>query len=207
MNPNAPAPSQTPPADAGDARPESAAIPPGARHESPWTTRQKIGRVLWWFVQGTAWRWSWHNFYGWRRFLLRTFGADVHPEARLRPSVRIECPWNVSVGANAVVGDFSTVYALGKITIGDRVTVSQGVHLCAGTHDFSRPDFPLIKPPIRIEDDAWLAADAFVGPGVTVGKGAILGARGCAFKDLEPQTIYGGNPAKPLGKREDAAHG
>ena len=174
------------------------------RHISPWTTRQKIGRVLWWFVQATAWRWSWHTWYGYRRFILRRFGATVHPTARLRPSVRIECPWNLTLGPNSVVGDRANLYALGPITLGARVTASQQSHLCAGTHDFNQPDMPLIRPPITIEDDAWIAADAFVGPGVTVGQGAILGARGCAFKDLDPQTIYGGNPANAIGTRTAA---
>ncbi|MBB6430792.1 WcaF family extracellular polysaccharide biosynthesis acetyltransferase [Algisphaera agarilytica] len=171
------------------------------RHISPWTTRQKIGRVLWWFVQATVWRWSWHSSYGYRRWVLRRFGATVDPAARIRPSVRIECPWNITLGANSVVGDFANLYALGRITIGDRVTVSQHVHLCAGTHDYTKPDFPLIKPPITIENDAWIAADAFVGPGVKIGKGAILGARGCAFKDMDSWSIYGGNPAKRLASR------
>lgn len=172
------------------------------RHVSAWTTRQKAGRVLWWLVQATLWRWSWHNAYRWRRMLLRSFGATLHRTTRLRPSVRIEIPWNLTLGANTVVGDFANLYALGPITLGDRVTVSQHTHLCAGTHDFDRPDLPLIRPPIVIEDDAWIAADAFVGPGVTVGQGAILGARGCAFKDLEPWTIYGGNPAKAIKPRK-----
>ncbi|MEM1108515.1 MAG: colanic acid biosynthesis acetyltransferase WcaF [Planctomycetota bacterium] len=154
--------------------------------------------MLWWFVQATLWRWSWHSHYGVRRAILRCFGASVDPAARVRPSVRIECPWNVSLGANSVVGDFAILYALGPITIGQRVTVSQYAHLCAGTHDFSRPDFPLLRLPIVIEDDVWLAADTFVGPGVTVGQSAVLGARGCAFKNLEPRTVYGGNPAKAL---------
>lgn len=168
------------------------------RHTSPWSTRQKIGRVLWWFVQATIWRWSWHSHYGWRRWVLRRFGATINPAARIRPSVRIECPWNIRIGANSVVGDFAILYALGTITIGDRVTISQYSHLCAGTHDFTKPDFPLLRLPITIEDDAWLATDTFVGPGVTVGKNTIVGARTSAFKDLQPRTVYGGNPAKPL---------
>lgn len=184
-----------------------------ARHYSPWTTRQKLARVMWWFVQATIWRWSWHNLYGWRRFLLRCFGAVVHPTARLRPSLRIECPWNLTIGANTVVGDFAILYALGPITLGDRVTISQYAHLCAGTHDHTQHDFPLVKKPIVIGDDVWLAADTFVGPGVTVGKGAVLGARGCAFKNIDPEMIYGGNPAKRLASRfaamsksEDSTH-
>lgn len=172
-----------------------------ARHISPWTTRQKIGRVFWWWIQATAFRWSWHSWYGWRRLILRTFGATVHPTARIRPSVRIECPWNLTFKANSVAGDRANLYALGPITIGERATVSQQTHLCAGTHDFNQPDLPLLRPPIVIGDDAWIAADAFVGPGVTVGEGAILGARGCAFKNLDPWKIYGGNPAKEIRPR------
>lgn len=171
------------------------------RHISPWTLRSKVGRVLWWSVQATVWRWSWHNFYGWRRLLLRVFGASVHHTARIRPSVRIECPWNLKLEANSVVGDRANLYALGEITLGVRATVSQQAHLCAGTHNFDLPHLPLICLPIRIGDDAWVAADAFVGPGVTVGAGTILGARGCAFKDLEPWAIYGGNPSKLIRRR------
>lgn len=171
------------------------------RHVSSWTTQQKICRVLWWFAQATLWRWSWHNFYRWRRWLLRLFGAQVHATARLRPSVRIECPWNLTLGESCVVGDRANLYALGRISLGDRCTISQGSHLCAGTHDFTRADMPLLTPPIDIQADAWVAADAFVGPGVTVGEGALLGARGCAFTDLDAWTIYGGNPAKALKPR------
>ena len=89
----------------------------------------------------------------------------------------------------------SCVYCLGKITIGERVSISQYAHLCAGTHDFNDKDMPLLRPPITIEDDVWLAADSFVGPNVTVGEGAILGARAVAMRDLDPWTIYSGNPA------------
>ena len=105
------------------------------------------------------------------------------------------------MGPNSCLGDHAIAYCLGPIRLGRRASVSQYVHLCAGTHDYDAPDMPLVRPPIAIEADAWIAADAFVGPGVTVGEGAILGARGCAFKDLDPWTIYGGNPAQPIGAR------
>lgn len=168
------------------------------RHLSPWTTKAKIGRVLWWFAQATLFRWSFHNMYRWRRTLLRVFGATVSSSARIRPTVRIECPWNLTIGDNSVIGDRANIYALGPVIIGQRVTISQQSHLCAGTHDFTQPDFPLQCPPIVIMEEAWIAADAFVGPGVTIGQGAILGARGCAFSNLAPWMIHGGNPARPL---------
>ena len=93
------------------------------------------------------------------------------------------------------------LYCLGPITLGERVSISQGAHLCAGSHDFSKPDMPLLRPPIEVGDDVWIAADAFVGPNVVIGARAILGARACAFKNLDGDWIYGGNPARPLRPR------
>ena len=172
------------------------------RHTSPYTAREKVGRVLWAMVQATLYRRSFPTWYGWRRFLAERFGASIHPTAKLRRTSRIECPWNLTMGRNSCLGDDATAYCLGPITIGDRVSISQNVHLCAGTHDYTKPNMPLLRPPITVCDDAWIAADAFVGPNVTIGEGAILGARVCAFGDLEPWTIYGGNPARPIKKRE-----
>ncbi|MHC4946789.1 MAG: LbetaH domain-containing protein [Planctomycetota bacterium] len=171
------------------------------RHRSPFTTREKLGRLAWSIVQATLFRLSFHNWYRWRVFLLRRFGAAVHPTCRIRRTVRVECPWNLAMGRNGALGDGVIAYCLGPVTLGDRVSVSQHAHLCAGTHDYDEPDMPLRRPPIDVHHDAWIAADAFVGPGVTVGAGAILGARGCAFDDLEPWTIHGGNPARPLKPR------
>ena len=94
------------------------------------------------------------------------------------------------------------MYCLGKVTIGDRVSISQHAHLCAGTHDYSKEEMPLLRLPITIEDDVWLAADSFVGPDVTVGEGAILGARAVAMKNLDAQTVYAGNPATIIKKRQ-----
>jgi putative colanic acid biosynthesis acetyltransferase WcaF len=94
-----------------------------------------------------------------------------------------------------------TLYCLGPVSIGARVTISQGAHLCAGSHDLTRRSMPLLRPPITIADDAWICADAFVGPDVTVGEGAILGARGVALRPLDPWTIHAGNPAVPVRPR------
>lgn len=171
------------------------------RNTSPYSVREKLGRVCWWFAQATLFRFSWHNMYRWRNWLLRRFGARIAPTARIRPSVRIECPWNLAVGEHVVVGDFANLYALGPITIGDRTMISQYSYVCAGSHDYTVADLPLERTPITIENEVWVAAGAFVGPGVTIGEGAILGARGCASKNLKPWTIYAGNPATEIKPR------
>lgn len=173
-----------------------------ARHRSPWTMREKIGRALWYTTRATLFRHSPRRAYRWRRMLLRLFGASVARTAHVHATALIEIPWNLSVGDNSAIGERAIIYNLGPITIGKRVTISQYAHLCAGTHDYTRNDMPLIRPPVTIGDDAWIAADAFVGPGVTVSEGAIVGARASAFKDIPPWKIVGGNPAKPIKDRD-----
>jgi putative colanic acid biosynthesis acetyltransferase WcaF len=172
-----------------------------ARAASPYTAREKAGRVAWMLLGRCLFRATFHNWYGLRSALLRAFGAQIGPSVRIRNSVLIEQPWNLTVGANSSVGDRAILYCLGKVAIGKNVSISQGAHVCAGTHDYTRADMPLLRPPITIQDDAWIAADAFVGPNITVGQGAILGARGVAMRNLEPWAIYSGNPAQKVKDR------
>jgi putative colanic acid biosynthesis acetyltransferase WcaF len=169
---------------------------------SPWSFGIKVRRVLWSFVQGTLFRWSFHNWYAWRRLLLCVFGAELGEAARVRPSASIEMPWNLRLGAGAVVGDGVKLYCLGQITVGRRATLSQYAHLCAGTHDYTRRSFPLVTKPIVIGEEAWVATDAFIGPGVTVGDRAVVGARAVVVKDVPPDMVVAGNPAKVIKRRE-----
>jgi len=111
-------------------------------------------------------------------------------------------PWNLSIDDWSAIGEDAYIYNLGQITIGKRTTISHRAHLCAGTHDYTKAALPLLKPPVNIKDQAWICADAFVGPGVTVGEGAIIGARAVVVKDVEAWTIAVGNPAQPVKKRE-----
>jgi putative colanic acid biosynthesis acetyltransferase WcaF len=169
---------------------------------SPWTFGQNVKRALWMITSKLLFRTSFHNWYGWRRFLLRLFGAKIGQGVRIRPSAYIEIPWNVDIDDGAVVGDWAILYSLGKIRIGKRTVVSQYAHLCAGTHDHRFKDFPLVRPPITIGDDAWVAADAFVGPGVTIGSRSVVGARSNVFSDLPEDIVAVGSPAKPIKARE-----
>jgi putative colanic acid biosynthesis acetyltransferase WcaF len=167
------------------------------KHQSsPWPLRDKVRRVVWMFVRATLFRPSFHNWYAWRRFLLRAMGATIGKDVRVRPTVRVEMPWNLEIGDESVVGDWAILYSLGRIRLGRKVTVSQYAHLCAGTHDHTDPTFPLLTPPIVVEEGAWVATDAFVGPGVTVGAWAVVGARATVVKDVPPGEIWAGNPAR-----------
>ena len=152
-----------------------------------------LSRVLWAMAQ-PLFRFSPRPFWGWRRWLLRCFGAQIGAQAHIYPTVRVAIPWHLRVGDQAAIGDHAILYALGRIEIGARATVSQYAHLCAGTHDWRDPARPLVKAAIYVGEDAWICADAFVGPGVQIGAGAILGARSVAMHDLGRGQIGTGNP-------------
>ncbi|VGO21665.1 LbetaH domain-containing protein [Pontiella sulfatireligans] len=137
-----------------------------------------------------------------RRALLRCFGAKVGGHVNIANTATIFFPWNLEIGDWSSIGDRAQIYNLGKIIIGGQATVSQGTHLCAGTHDFSDPATPLQKPPIRVCSQSWICADAFIGPGVTVGEGAVVGARAVVMKDVGPWAVVAGNPARFIKMRE-----
>lgn len=185
----------------GDEMTDRVAIDIGAnRAARKWTRREQTGRVLWALV-APCFRLSPRPLWGWRRTLLRAFGAKIGADVHVYPTVRIIIPWNLTVNDGCAVGDRVLLYALGAITIGPRATISHGAHLCAGTHDWRDPAFPLVKPPIEIGADVWVCADAFIGPDVSIGESAILGARAVVTKDVAPGTIVAGNPACEIGKR------
>ena len=165
---------------------------------SPWTLKQKFVRAVWMLAGRPVFRATFHNWYGIRRWILRAFGARIGRGVRVRPSAKIEIPWNLTMEDGSSIGDGAIIYSLGPITIGRGAIVSQYAHLCAGTHDYESRSFKLLKTPITIGAEAWIAAEAFVGPGVEVGHRAVLGARSCAYKLLEESTVYAGNPAKPI---------
>lgn len=165
-----------------------------------WSRTELAGRMLW-ALATPLFRFSPRILWGWRRALLSAFGAKIGREAHIYPSVRITNPWNIEIGDQAAVGDHAILYALGPIRIGQRATISQYVHLCAGTHDYTDSSMPLLKLPIVIANDAWVCADAFVGPGVTVGARSIVGARAVATKDVPDNVIACGNPARLIKHR------
>lgn len=170
------------------------------RSARKWSRRELAGRVMWACCR-PLFRWSPRICWGWRRWLLRIFGATVGAEVQIHPRAEIFIPWNLEIGPWSSVGFDALLYNLAPLTIGTRVTISQRAHLCGGTHDFHDPTMPLVKAPIRIGDEAWICADAFVGPGVVVGDRAIVAARAVVVKNVDPSQIVAGNPARPLKQR------
>jgi putative colanic acid biosynthesis acetyltransferase WcaF len=158
----------------------------------------RLRRLVWSIVQATLYRWSPVPFHGWRRGLLRLFGAQIDAGAHPYPDAAIWAPWHLQMGAGSCLGPRVQCYNVAMVSLGDAVVVSQGVHLCSASHDYEVEDFALVAAPIQIGARAWIAADAFVGPGVVIGDGAILAARAVAMQDVAAGTIAAGVPARAL---------
>lgn len=162
----------------------------------------RIVRLAWFFAWALLAAWTPPPLHRWRAVVLRCFGARIGKGTRIYGGARIWLPSNLTVEDHACIGPGVTVYCQGPIRVGAYAIVSQGAHLCAGTHDISDPYFQLVTRPITIGTRAWIAAEAFVGPGVSVGEGAVLGARAVAMRDLEAWGVYSGNPAQFVKRRE-----
>lgn len=163
--------------------------------------RNLVARALWGLVWMTLFRPSPRPFHAWRRFLLRCFGGRIGRGAHPYPSARIWAPWNLEMGDHSCLADGVDCYCVAPIRLGANALVSQRTFLCAATHDYNSPYFPLVPKPIVIGSGAWVAAEAFIGPGVTVGERAVVGARSCVTKDVLPFAVAVGNPARVVKQR------
>ena len=168
----------------------------------------KLLRAIWKLSAIILFRpFSFEIFRKWRCIVLRIFGAKIGENSNVRSNVTIWAPWNLEIGSFSSIGPGTDIYNQGKIIIGNKSIISQKSYLCASTHNHRLPNFPLITKPITIGDQVWIAADAFLGPGVKVGDGAVVGARSAVFKNVEPWTIVGGNPAEFIKERKFQMNG
>jgi putative colanic acid biosynthesis acetyltransferase WcaF len=170
-------------------------LPPGFRGRPGWVVQ------VWWLVQWFLFRPSPQVLYGFRRFLLRLFGARIGSHVLIRPTAQVTYPWKVSIGDHAWIGDEVVLYSLAEITIGAHSVVSQRTYLCAASHDTTRTSFDITASPIHIGEQVWLATDVFVAPGVTIGEGTVVGARSSVFHDLPAGMVCLGSPARPIRPR------
>jgi len=164
---------------------------------------QKLKRLVWECVWTCLYhptpRWCLN---GWRRFLLKIFGAKIAVGVRIQGGAKCWQPWQLEVGENAWIDGGVNLYSVDRLTIGAHAVVSTGAFLCTASHDPSSPVFELKTAPIAIGDMVWVGANAFVMPGVTIGEGAVVGACSVVTKDVAPWTVVAGNPAKFVKRRE-----
>lgn len=158
----------------------------------------KLRRLCWQAAWLALYRPSPTPLHAWRRFLLRRFGASVGGGAHPYPSARVWAPWNLTLGPGACLGPGSDIYNVARVTLDENAIVSQKAYLCTASHEIHRPGFALTAAPIKLQSGAWVAAAAFVGPGVTIGEGAVVGACGVVTRDVARGQVVAGNPARPV---------
>jgi putative colanic acid biosynthesis acetyltransferase WcaF len=163
--------------------------------------RNRAARALWIVTWKLLASWTPPPLKAWRRLLLRLFGAKLHPTANVRGTTRIWWPGNLEMGPYASLGPDVICYNVARVTLEAGASVSQRAHLCSAGHDIDDIAFPLVARPIVIGRNAWVAAEAFVGPGVRIEEGAVLGARAVTVRDLAAFTVYVGNPARAVRQR------
>jgi len=170
---------------------------------TPFSMTNRIARLLWWVVGALLFRPSPRNFGAWRRFLLRCFGADLGRNVQVYSGAKIWAPWNLQMSDFSCMDDDVDCYNADRVCLGKNVIISRGVSLCTATHDYQVPEFPVITKPITIHDNVWVAARAFVFPGITIEEGAVVGACAVVNKYVPKDAIVAGNPAKIIAFRED----
>lgn len=163
--------------------------------------KNRIMRVVWNGIYLILFKYSPKPLHSWRSFILRCFGAKIGKGVHVYPKVFIWAPWNLEVGHESGISDSVILYSQGKIIIGNRVVISQGSHLCTGTHDYTKIGFPLFTKSIIIGNNVWIAAESFIHPGVVIGEGCVIGARSVVIKDMPEWMVCSGHPCKPLKKR------
>ena len=170
---------------------------------TPYSPGALASRLAWGVVQATLFRWSPRPWHGLRAWLLRLFGAAIPQPGQvvIFPSAVVTFPNRLALGPRSMVGPRVRIYNLATVTLERGANLSQGCHLCAGTHDYLRWSMPLVARPITVGANAWLAADVFVGPGVTVGELCVVGARSVVVRDLPPRMVCAGNPCRPHKER------
>jgi putative colanic acid biosynthesis acetyltransferase WcaF len=167
----------------------------------PYTNNRLTPRLVLWFFLGDCMLRSWLPGSMWRRALLRCFGAVIGSKVVIKPHVRVKYPWRLCIGDYSWIGEHAWIDNLDWVRIGANVCVSQGAYLCTGNHDYRDTSFPYRLGAINVESEAWICAMSSLAPGVTVGRGAILGLGSVATSSLNPMTRYQGNPAVPIGFR------
>ena len=167
-----------------------------------WTdkARRAVWSTAWWLL----FRPSPRPLFGWRRLLLRVFGAEIGRGANVYPSCRIWAPWNLVMRDGSCLAFRVECYSVDKISIGEGATISQDAHLCTAGHDIRDPAFALVSSPIEVGAEAWIAAGAYVGPGVRIGDRAVVAARAVVVRDVAAGQVVGGNPARVIGRRDEA---
>lgn len=186
-----------------DATPEPPYLAQGC--VTPYSRSELLRQRLWSVIQASLFRFSPPRAHAFRAHLLRLFGADIPEpnEVVIFASARVFFPWKLRLAPRSMIGRMVNIYNLAPVTLHRGANIAQGVHLCAGSHDYTQWTMPLDARPITVGENAWIAAEAFIGPGVTIGELAVIGARSVVVRDQPARMVCAGNPCRPIKPRPE----
>jgi len=164
--------------------------------------RHRVARLIWQCAYLLLYRTSPRPFYAWRTTILRLFGAKIGPGCHFYPSGKVWAPWNLVCEDRCTLADGAEIYNPSTIYLESHCVISQQAYICGATHNYNDPEFPMISYAMRLGAYSWICARASVSPGVRVGAGAVVGLGSVATRDLEPWTVYSGNPAVKIKERQ-----
>lgn len=167
-----------------------------------WPLNIKVKRILWMIISPMFFNYFGRFFSPLRVFILRCFGAKIGKECLISQNVKIWLPWNLTLGNYVAIGRSVEIYNFGNISIGNQVVISQYSFLCTASHDYTKKNFPLIWKDIVIKDYVWIAAKAFIGPGVKLNEGVVIGACSVVNRSLPEWKIFAGNPCREIKNRD-----
>ena len=174
-----------------------------SKSKTRWGWQIQMARGLWTFVVEPLVRWLPKSCSFIRIFFLRMFGSRIGSHCLVMPGVKVLMPWNLELDEFVAVGHSVDIYNFAPIRIRRMSVVSQRCYLCTGSHDYSDPKMPLTFKPIDIGSECWVAAEAFIAPGVTIADGVVVGARSVVTRSIDaPWTVWAGNPAKLIKARQ-----
>jgi len=163
--------------------------------------RSKLWVIAWYLVKiafiSNALPWS-NRF---KASILKLFGASVGNGLLLKPKVNVHLPWKLAIGDYTWIGEDVMIINFAEVQIGSHCCISQRAFLCTGNHDFRDPSMPFRNAPITIKDGAWVGAQSFVAPGVTIGTDCVITAGSVVLEDMPDNMICSGNPCRPIKPR------
>jgi putative colanic acid biosynthesis acetyltransferase WcaF len=163
--------------------------------------RNIVRKLLWYYVSILIFQGGVFPISKLKVFILRLFGAKIGSNVNIKPQVYVKFPWRLQVGNNVWIGEKVWIANEANVTIGNNVCLSHECLILSGGHNYSKVTFDVYANPIIIEDGAWLGAQSSIGGGIIIGSHAVLAMKSVANSNLEPYSVYRGNPAIKIRER------
>lgn len=154
----------------------------------------------WWFTNSFLYNFPSKRF---RNYCLKRMGMTFRGDARLYAGFHIRNPKGITLENGVSIGPKVLLDGRMGLTIKEGAVIGYGAIIWTLNHDYNDIHFRGKGAPVTIGKHAWVCSNSIVLPGITIGEGAVVASGAIVTHDVEPYTVVGGIPAKPIGKREE----